>query len=326
MKKFVILAFAVCAYCLSSAQATSNEIIALYNEATTALTTPGGNIGDAVKNYEKLISMGMDSEDNQVITVVENAKKNLPVGYLKLATGCAKANKIDEAIEFAKAGIDKAELYGNTQMKGKISGLISKLYQLKGGIAFNNKDYITAAQVFALGYAANPRNTDMGLNLAMSYCESGEFAKGVEVYNKIIAMNPEKYAEAIATAKEKKELYTNNEIAKLQQAGDNDGIIALAEQVEASEPALAAKIRVQAYNNKKDYDKVIETAEAAAAAQVTDEDKSSVYFILGAAYNAKYNAGGNKDEQLKNKAIANLSKVTAGTSVDAAKAALANLK
>jgi hypothetical protein len=88
---------------------------------------------------------------------------------------------------------------------------------------------------------------------------------------------------------------------------------------------LAEKIRLQAYNNKKAYDKVIELGDNAAAAQTEADDQSDVYFIIGAAYNAKYNAGGNKDAALKAKAMEYLQKVVSGNSVEAAKTALAEL-
>ena len=140
----------------------------------------------------------------------------------------------------------------------------------------------------------------------------------MEIYRNICNMPADKYAEAIAKAKENMALYTNNEVAKMQAAGDNDGIIAMADNMLASDPAsaLAEKIRIQAYNNKKDYAKVIELGETAAAAQTDDDDRSDVYFILGAAYNAK---------EMKEQAIANLKKVTTGNSVEAAKKALADL-
>ena len=47
--------------------------------------------------------------------------------------------------------------------------------------------------------------------------------------------------------------------------------------------------------------------------------------MVGAAYNAQYNAGGNKDNALRDKAIATLKKVVAGDKVEAAKAALTEL-
>jgi hypothetical protein len=99
----------------------------------------------------------------------------------------------------------------------------------------------------------------------------------------------------------------------------------MAEKLEAASPALAAKIRLEAYNGKKDYAKVIALGETTAAAQVSEEDKSAVYFLVGAAYNAQYNAGGNKDEALKNKVVEYMSKVVAGNAVEGAKAAIADL-
>lgn len=80
--------------------------------------------------------------------------------------------------------------------------------------------------------------------------------------------------------------------------------------------ALAQKIRLQAYLSKKDYAKVIELGEAAAAAQTDEAEKSDVYFTLGAAYNAK---------EMKPQAIAALRKVTAGDNVAAAQKSVAEL-
>mgnify|MGYP000405826240 CR=1 FL=1 len=47
------------------------------------------------------------------------------------------------------------------------------------------------------------------------------------------------------------------------------------------------KIRLQALFDKKDYAGVIASAEEAAAVQTDEEERSDVYFILGAAYNAR---------------------------------------
>ena len=118
-------------------------------------------------------------------------------------------------------------------------------------------------------------------------------------------------------------LYTNNKIAELQKANDFDGIIAMSETI--ADKALAQKVLVQAYFLKKDYAKVIALGETAAAAQADDEGKSAIYLLVAAAYNAQYNAGGNKDASLRDKAIETFKKVTSGAGVEAAKAALADL-
>lgn len=317
MKKLILIISAVLAFGWASAQTASNEVVTKYNEAVTAIQAK--DWAKALPLLEQVVNKGIDSEDNTVLNCVQTAKKYIPTGYYMLGGRAIKTQNYDEALKNFAASAEKAELYGDTQAKNKANTWIAKVYQIKGGEAFNNKDYAAAAEVFAKGYEANPRNTDMALNLAMSYCEMGEYEKGMEIYNNICALPAtERYAAAIAKANEMKALYTNNEVAKLQGAGDNDAIIALAEKMLAAEPAsaLAEKIRLQAYNNKKDYAKVIELGENAAAAQTNDDDRSDVYFILGAAYNAK---------EMKEQAIATLKKVTVGNSVEAAKKALADL-
>ena len=325
MKKLVLMAVALLSFAMVSAQ-SANEITAKYNEAAAALQAKDWS--KALVNFEAVVKAGVDSEDSNVLNLVATSKKYIPTCYQRLGTNAAGAKKWDEAIKNLTTAAEKAELWGDSTAKTKANQILAKVYQAQGGEAFNAGAYAAAVAVFEKGYAANKRNTGMALNLAESYFKLGEYQKGMDVCNNICGMNASKYAEAIAEAKEKMAMYTNNEVARLQQAGDQDGIIAMAESMLAADPtsALAEKIRLQAYNNKKDYAKVIELGEAAALAQTTEEGQSDVYFIIGAAYNAKYNAGGNTDAALKDKAVSYLQKVVAGGSVEAAKAALENLK
>ena len=319
------MAVALCSFAMVSAQSAS-EVTAKYNDAVAAYTAK--NWSAALEGFEAVIKGGQDSEDGAVLGLVATAKKSIPTCYRMLGTKAAGAKKWDEAINYLTTSAEKAELWENSTDKQKANQILAKVYQVQGGEAFNAGNYEAAVAVFEKGYAANKRNTEMALNLAESYFKLGEYNKGMDICNNICGMNASKYAEAIASAKEKMAMYTNNEVARLQQAGDQDGIIAMADAMLATDPAsaLAEKIRIQAYNNKKEYDKVIELGENAALAQTTEEGQSDVYFIIGAAYNAKYNAGGNKDAALKDKAMAYLQKVVAGNSVEAAKGALENLK
>ena len=325
MKKIVLMAMALLSFAMVSAQSAS-EITAKYNEAAAALQAK--DWAKALENFEAVVKGGMDSEDSNVLNCVATSKKYIPTCYQRLGLRAAGAKKYDEAIKFLSTAAEKAELWGDSTAKVKSNQILAKVYQAQGGEAFNAGDYAAAVAVFEKGYAANKRNTEMALFLAESYFKLGEYQKGMDVCTNICGLNPSKYADAIAEAKEKMAMYTNNEVARLQQAGDQDGIIAMAESMLAADPAsaLAEKIRLQAYNNKKDYAKVIELGETAALAQTTEEGQSDVYFIIGAAYNAKYNAGGNTDAALKDKAVAYLQKVEAGNSVEAAKTALENLK
>ena len=165
----------------------------------------------------------------------------------------------------------------------------------------------------------------MALNLAMSYCEmamnSGDMAqyeKGMEVYEAIAAKTHPKYADDAAKAKADMALYTNNMVAKMQAANDLDGIIKMADELLAKNPenALAQNVRLQAYADKKDYAKVIELGQAAADAQTDAADKSQMYYLLGAAYNAR---------EMKPQAIAAFKQVTDGPNAENAKTALAEL-
>ena len=312
--------FALLAVGLASAQ---SEVIAKFNDGAKAVQEK--NYASAITLFETVIDKGMDSEDSKILNCVATAKKYLPTCYQGVGLTAASQKNYPKAIEYLSKAAEVAELYGNTTAKQKANMILAKVYQVQGGEAFNAKDYATAASVFEKGYAANPRNTDMALNLATSYCELGKYDEGMAIYDKICKMPAEKYADAIAKAQANKALYTNNKVASMQQAGDFDGVIAMADKLAVSAPALAEKIRVEAYNGKKDFAKVIALGEAAAAAQTTEEDKSAIYFLVGAAHNANYNASGNKDVASREKAISALQKVTAGASVEAAKAALADL-
>ncbi len=301
---------------------SAQDFTALYNEAATAYT--GKNFAAAAASFQKLIDEG--SASPEASDLVATAKATLPKCYFQLGGMAFRNQNFEEALSNFEKSAELADLYGDNAQIQKAYTWVANIYQVQGGEAFNNKDYAVAAEVFAKGYAANPRNTDMALNLAMSYCELAvanndmtQYEKGMEVYENVAAMKGPKYEEAAANAVKMMALYTNNMVAKMQQAGDTDGIIAMADALLAKNPVnpTAHKVRLQAYADKKDFAKVIELGEEAAAAQTEDEDKGYVYLALGAAYNAK---------EMKPQAIAAFEKVVAGPAVAPAKAALAELK
>ena len=311
MKKIFVSAVALMAALSLSAQ----DVTTLYNEAGAAFNAK--DFAGAAAKFEQVIDLGVDNEE--VATQVATAKSTLPKCYYYLGGAAIKTKNYDEALKNFSKSAELAELYGDMSQAAKSNGWVAKIYQLQGGEAFNNKDYVTAAGIFEKGYKADPDNTAMALNLAMSYCEMGEYEKGMDIYEAIASKTHPKYAEDVAKAKEMMALYTNNKVAEMQTAGDFDGIIKLADAQLEKNPASALfqNVRLQAYANKKDYDKVIELAQAAADAQTEEEDKSLMYYLLGAAYNAK---------EMKAQAISAFQKVTAGPAAENAKAALAELQ
>lgn len=322
MKKLFSLAAALLAVCAVSAQ---NELITKYNDGLTALQNK--DYVKAAALFEEVVDAGVDSEDTTVLNCVATAKKYIPVVYLNMGGAAAQRKNYDDAIEKFTIAAEKGELYGELQTAGKAKQRLATVYQLQGGEPFNNQDWAAAAAIFEKGYAANPRNTKMANWLGTCYCEMGEFEKGMDVLGNVAANTSPRAAEDAAEAKRLMTLYTNNRVASLQAANDYDGIIAMSEQMIAANPAdaLAYKVRIQAYNGMKAYDKVIELGEETANAQFEAADRSDVYFLVGAAYNAKYNAGGNKDAALKDNAIEALKKVTDGSNVEAAQKSIADL-
>ena len=311
MKKIFVSAVALMAALTLSAQ----DVTTIFNEAGAAFNAK--DFAGAAAKFEQVIDLGIDNDE--VASQVATAKATLPKCYYYLGGAAIKTQNYDEALKQFSKSAELAELYGDMTQMSKSNGWVAKIYQIQGGDAFNNKDYMTAASVFEKGYKADPDNTGMALNLAMSYCEMGEYEKGMDIYEAIAAKTHPKYAEDVAQAKEMMALYTNNKVAGMQQAGDFDGIITMADAQLEKNPASALfqKVRLQAYSGKKDYAKVIELGQAAADAQTDEEDRSLMYYVLGAAYNAR---------EMRDQAIAAFQKVTAGEAAENARAALAELQ
>ena len=297
MKKLLISALALFVVGSVAAEGlgeTYNKAVAAYNSKDFA---------SAATAFETLIDQGLDSEDLDVQSWVATAKKSVPVCYFQMGLTAAKGNDFNTAVENLTKSANKAALYGELQQERMSNMLMAKIYLMWGGKPFNEKNYAEAAEIFAKGYAADPKNMEMANFLGICYCELGDFQKGLVIFNEIASQDNPKYAEDVVKAKENIKLYTNNRIAKLQGENDFDGIIAVADEMLAVNPqdALAQKIRLQALFDKKDYAGVIASAEEAAAGQTDEEERSDVYFILGAAYNAR---------TMPQQAIDALSKVT----------------
>ena len=161
MKKLLVSVIALFGAVSLSAQ----DLTAIYNEAAAAYGAK--NYAGAAAKFEQVIDQGLDNED--AASLVATAKKTLPNCYFYLGGGALKAKNYDEALKNFTKSAELAELYGDMNQMAKSNGWVAKIYQIQGGDAFNNKDYATASEIFAKGYAADPDNTGMALNLAMSY-------------------------------------------------------------------------------------------------------------------------------------------------------------
>ncbi len=309
MKIVLASAAALFAFCTVSAQ-TVNDVNAKYNEAVALIQSK--KAAEAIAPLEEAIKMGEMVEGAE--TTLLHAKQALPRCYCSKAASEAQAGQLDAALADFNKAIEIATAYNNPQILLSAKSAIAKVYTIQAADAFNNKNYAQAAEIFAKGYAANPNDTELALNLAMSYCEMGDLAKGNEVYKNIIALSDKhsKYADDAATAKEKFIYYNMLDAAKKAGEQNYEGAVAVIDSMGTVVPltADANMLLLQAYTNMKNYDKVIEIGEAAAAMQTTPEQQSDAYFLLGAAYQNKENYPA---------AIATYQKVTVGDNVATAK-------
>ena len=320
MKKIIFMVAALMGFTFASAQ---TNVVDTYNQSVQALGAK--DYAKAAELLEAVIADGDGEEDEAIMGCVENAKKNLPAAYqgmgLRAAGAAMKAQKPEEkdakfaeALSYLDKAKAKAKAFNQARALATATAAAGKVYQAQGGGYYNAGNFAKAIEVFSNGYAADKRNTDIAMMLAESYFKSDKYNEGVKVCSEVAALPSPKYDAAIAKAKATMSQYTNNKIAAMQQANDFDGIIKMSETI--ADKALAQKVAVQAYFLKKDYAKVIEIGEAAAALQTDDESKSAVYFNLGSAYNAK---------EMRDKAIEALKKVTAEPYATPAKAAVAEL-
>lgn len=318
MKTMKIL-FAALAVAFISAGAnaqTIDEVQAKYEEATGLVTAK--KFADAIPALNQTMDMAekVGPDAAELLTAVH---KLLPTCYFYAGGTEAGAKNFEKALEYFGKAEETAELYGDPKIYNSSKGMIAKVYTVMAADAFNKEDYAKAAEIYAKGYAANPKDTNLGLNLAMSYCKMGEMDKGIQIYKDIIALGSNaKYAEAAKTAKEDAVKFLLADA--VQMAKDNKLQEALAESDKIIEidpsNAQAHIFRLQTATNMKDYDAVISYGDAAIAAQTTPEQKSDANFLVGAAYQNKEN---------KAKAIEYYRKVTAGNYVSTAKAQITAL-
>ena len=298
------------------------DIVATFQQGMA--NAKAANYVEAIEQFNAVIDAYYELEepDANAEKAFGGAKKFIVTCYNKLGGNAYNAKDYDIAVGYFTQAADTAELYDNIGDATKNRQFVGKCFEAKGATAFNSGDYKTAIEVFSQGYAADKRNTAMALNLAESYFKSDMYQEGMKVCSEIAQLNPDKFAEAIATAHEKMDMYTNNEVAKLQMAKDYDGIISMAEQL--PDAAMAQKVIMQAYYGKKNFDKMIEIYDEALAAQTTDEGRSDIHYWVGVAYNEKIEGAVNA-EIVKNQALTAFRKVTAGKNVENAKSVIQQL-
>ena len=314
IKSLIVALVALATTATVFAQDPVNEIKKRYNEA--AALCRAKNYVEALPALEQLLN---DAYDNDVMEVVEGVQKLIPNCYFRI--GLTKVNTDAEAAlaDFTAAN-EMALLYNDSKTARNAGSAIAELYRSMGAKSFNEKDYATAAGIFAKGYEANPQNTVLALNLAKSYCELKDFENGIKVYTEVIALKDRhsKFAEASAEAMTALTEYLMLKAQDEYVAGNKEAANATLETLVNLDPMNTANqmFRLNLAVNNEDWDCIIANAEMAAAFMMTPEEQRAAYYPLAAAYDTK-----NMNEQ----AVATYKLVSAGDKVEASKARIAEL-
>ena len=308
--KMMVVALAAMV-CTANANAqTLEEVSAKYKKGAELLKIK--KTAEAIPVFEEVIKMGA-SVGEPAMRYVVGAKKTLPQCHFAIGMGLAKSGKLEAAIVKFNKAAELGQLYSDVTVTVKSKKMTSKAYTMLATQAFNAKDYTKAADIFAKGYKANPKDTGLGLNLAMSYCEMGD-AKGYAIYDNIIALGKthSKYEKDAATAKKKYIYYKTLEANKCAGAKDYAGFYSAIDTILKLDPTnpTALMLTLQVSNNTKNFDKVIAYGDKAIAAQVDPASKGNAAFLVASAYENK------KD---KAKAISYYGKVAAGPNAAKAK-------
>lgn len=166
MKKLLVSVIALLATVSLSAQ----DLTAVYNEAAAAFGNK--DFAGAAAKFEEVIDKGMD--DETAASLVAIAKTTLPKCYFMLGGSALKTKNYEEALKNFTKSAELSELYGDMNQMAKSNGWVAKIYQIQGGDAFNNKDYATASEIFAKGYAADPDNTGHGAQSGDELLRNGD--------------------------------------------------------------------------------------------------------------------------------------------------------
>ncbi len=315
MNRFKIALAAIALVAAGSLSA--QDINAKYAQAAEAVSAR--NFAAAVPLFEQVIAEGVTAEGAEAI--VAGAKQALPQALYQMGGAAIQGGKHDEALAAFTKAAELAELYGVPTTLNSARLWIGRTVMAQGASAFNAKDYATAAAIFQKGYDANPNDTALALNLALSYSGLKDFDKSAAIYKNIITLagQDSRFAADAAKAKENYSLDVLEKASESAKAGEFNAAIAATDSLLAVIPADAPAnlTRLQAYNSLKNYAKVTELGETAAAAQTTPEAASDVWYLVGAAYQNMQNLP---------QAIAAYRKVTAGDNVAAAKTQITELQ
>ena len=136
----ITLAALMAVFAISTASAQSAEAGAKYNEAAAKYNAK--DFAAALPLLQEAVNIALDADD---VATAQNAQKLIPQANFQQGLALAKANKLEESIPYLEAAMETGELYNVAAASRNAKTMISQVYTMMGGQAFNNKDFAKAA-------------------------------------------------------------------------------------------------------------------------------------------------------------------------------------
>jgi tetratricopeptide (TPR) repeat protein len=306
MKKILFTALMAVATLAAGAQ-TSDEVMAKYNEAGAKMQAR--EFASAITLFEEVLAMGQVAGDAVTETVQKAKDQHLPMLYVALASGLAKAENYDEAVPL----LEKAMASNNPTWAGNAKKLAGQVFNAAAAKAWNAEDFVKSAELYAKAREVDPADSNAAIQLAESLGKAKDYDKSFGLFRELIAAG----GDNVDALKSRLGFYM---LLNANEAAENDApkaLEVLTEAVELDNNPQAWELLMNTAFNANNYDKLVEMGERAAEAQTDDVKKSNVYSQLGFAYEKKGNNA---------KAIEAYRKVTAGPNAANAKAQVTALQ
>jgi len=288
---------------------TMDEAGEKYNEGNEKYAAKA--YADAIISFEEALNI-CNTVGAEADGLKGNVEKQLNNSYYKNGITLYKKKKFDDAIAEMQKSASLAETLGDVSKKSKSMGYVSKIRTTKGQTLVKSGKVDEAIAEFDMALEINPKSYKTYFSKAVAYKAKGDINLMLENVDKTIEYGEgnEKAAKYVAKAKKLASSTLFNEGSA--ELGKEHGAKA-AEYFNASMKYAAGTsdsyyYLAIAYNKAKQYTNAIESANK--ALELTEGDKSDIYFEIGQAEEGNGNTAG---------ACAAYKKVSGGNNSESAK-------
>jgi len=285
LKKLVVVAVMIGFGVTAVMGQTQQEVAEAYNEARELRDAEdhAGALAKFMEVHKMATALGDSGEE-----IKTNCEVQIPTMQYKVAFALYKAKKIQDAIDGFEKTIEVSNEYGNTDMKEKAEKILPKLHNAVAGGLAKKKDFTNAISHYDQAIAMDADYSHAYYGKALVYKAQKDEAGYLAAIAKVIEINDKKIAKK---AKKNVLAYFLKKGQKASGAKKyNDAIVAFNKALEYDAKNTIVYLKIaEAYNGLKDFDKAIETAEAALEVikNGSEEKKAGFYYQIAESYKGK---------------------------------------